>query len=97
MSSASSWASSSTSFRAGPNSMGRSPRWRSRRPWPPRSSDYTASAACPKLQIAVVAVARELVGFFWADMQDLEPQTIAACTGGPSVPGGTTGRRSDSL
>ena len=29
-------------------------------------------------QIAVVAVARELVGFLWATMQDLEPSTISA-------------------
>lgn len=31
-----------------------------------------------KPQIAVVAVARELVGFLWAVMQDLDPQAVAA-------------------
>jgi transposase len=39
---------------------------------------YHRIAARKSNQLAVVAVARELVGFLWAVMQDLEPQTLAA-------------------
>ena len=39
---------------------------------------YRRLAARTKPQIAVVAVARELVGFLWAVMQDLEPQAVTA-------------------
>ena len=39
---------------------------------------YRRLAARTKPQIAVVAVARELVGFLWAVMQEVEPKSITA-------------------
>ena len=37
---------------------------------------YQRLAFRTRPQIAVVAVARELVGFLWAVMQDITPQTV---------------------